>query len=105
MRRLTYLASAERDLLEVFEYLVRTTEGVETALRFVGELRGQCRRLAALPGTLGRPRPELRRDIRSFPFKGYIVFFRYREDEFEIVNILAAARDIASHFGDDAPEL
>jgi toxin ParE1/3/4 len=30
----------------------------------------QCANLARLPSTLGRPRPELRPDVRSFPFKG-----------------------------------
>jgi toxin ParE1/3/4 len=58
----------------------------------------QCRKLASLPGTLGRPRPELRPDIRSFPFKGYMIFFRYKDDMFEVVNVLEGHRDVIAYF-------
>jgi toxin ParE1/3/4 len=60
----------------------------------------QCHKLAALDATVGRPRPELRPDIRSFPYKGYVIFFRYRARRFEVVNILEGHRDIESFFGD-----
>ncbi len=52
------------------------------------DLRAQCHKLAALEATVGRPRPELRADIRSFPFKDYVIFFRYHAGRFEVVNIL-----------------
>ena len=58
-------------------------------------------KLASLPGTLGRPRPALRPDIRSFPFKGYVIFFRYEGDAMEVVNVLEGHRDVPSHFGKD----
>jgi toxin ParE1/3/4 len=42
-----------------------------------------------------RPRsPELRPDIRSFPFKGYLILFRYVGDTFEVINIIEGHRDI-----------
>jgi toxin ParE1/3/4 len=47
-----------------------------------------------------RPRPELRSDIRSFPFKGYVIFFRYHAGRFEVVNILDGHRDVEGFFGD-----
>jgi toxin ParE1/3/4 len=65
-------------------------------------LREQCRKLAHLPGTLGRARPELRADIRSFPIRGYVVFFRYTNDTVEIINILEGHRDIETYFDEDA---
>ena len=49
---------------------------------------------------MGRPRPELRADIRSFPFRGYMIFFRYHAGRFEVVNILEGHRDIEAFFGD-----
>ena len=55
-------------------------------------------KLASLPGTLGRPRPDIRPDLRSFPYKGYIIFFRYLPDVFEVVNILEGHRDLATYF-------
>lgn len=101
MRQLIYLESAERDLFQILAYVAEGSGNVDTALRFVNELQNQCRKLASLPGTLGRPRPELRPDIRSFPVKGYIIFFRYREDAVEVVNVLAGLRDIDGYFAED----
>lgn len=60
----------------------------------------QCAKLAALPGVLGRARPELRPDIRSFAFRGYVIFFRYRGDRLEVVSVLEGHRDIDAHFSD-----
>ena len=51
-----------------------------------------------LPGTLGTARPELRPDIRSMPYGGYVIFFRYADGRLEIVNVLSASRDIGQNF-------
>ncbi|WP_339160035.1 type II toxin-antitoxin system RelE/ParE family toxin [Methylobacterium bullatum] len=48
-----------------------------TAQGFVARLRRQCHRLATLPGRLGRARPELHSNLRSFPCENYVIFFRY----------------------------
>jgi toxin ParE1/3/4 len=45
------------------------------------------------------PRPELRTDIRSFPYGNYVIFFRYIEDRFEVVSILERHLDIDSNYG------
>ena len=100
MRRLRYLASARRDLVSILEYIARESGSVGLAERFVGRLRAQCARLANLPGTLGRARPELHPDIRSLPCEGYVIFFRYGEAEVEIVDILDGHRDIDAFFDD-----
>ncbi|HZZ60566.1 MAG TPA: hypothetical protein VFE63_05255 [Roseiarcus sp.] len=52
--------------------------GVAVAQAFVSDLRAQRHKLAALEAAVSRPRPQLRADIRSFPYKGYVIFFRYR---------------------------
>jgi toxin ParE1/3/4 len=101
VRRLTYLASARRDLTHILDYISRTSGNLTIGRRFVDALRQQCRRLASLPGTLGHPRPELRPDTRSFAFKNYVIFFRYEGDTLEVVNILEGHRDIVTHFRDD----
>jgi toxin ParE1/3/4 len=92
--RLRTLPSAKADLVNILEYITRESGSLIIGRRFVGALRLQCRELAALPGTLGRARPELRPDIRSFPFKGYVILFRYVDDAFEVVNIIEGHRDI-----------
>ncbi|EJW13628.1 hypothetical protein A33M_2488 [Rhodovulum sp. PH10] len=99
MRRARFLASVERDLVNLLEHLARETGSLPTALRFVTELRAKCHHLAGLPGTLGRSRPELGYAIRSFPFKGYVIFFRYVDDAFEVIDILEGHRDPTTWFG------
>lgn len=58
----------------------------------------RCTRLAALPGELGRPRPELREDLRSVAHGNYVIFFRYLDDAVEIVNVIEGHRDIERLF-------
>ncbi len=53
---------------------------------------------------MGRPRPELRPDLRSFPFGNYVIFFRYLEDTLEVVSILHAHRDIERIFDEQTPK-
>lgn len=101
MRRLVYLASARRDFARVLEYITKESGSLAIGRGFVDLLRMQCRKLASLPGTLGRARPELRPDIRSFPFKGYVIFFRYAADTFEVVNVLEGHRDVVAYFQND----
>jgi toxin ParE1/3/4 len=72
-------------------------------VRFTGEIIAKCEHLAMLTGPLGR---ELRPDIRSTPFKNYLIFFRYLPSEtdrdiFEVVNVVESHRDLIAHFGDD----
>jgi plasmid stabilization system protein ParE len=53
-----------------------------------------------LPGTLGRARPELRPNIRSFAFRGYVIFFRYEGERLEVINVLEGHRDVESFYKD-----
>jgi toxin ParE1/3/4 len=99
VRRLVYLAGARRDLLAILRYVSRDAGSVKVGRRFVDVLRGQCAKLASLPGTLGTARPELLPEIRSFPCRGYVIFFRYRDGILEVVNILEGHQDIDARFG------
>ncbi|MGK9236121.1 type II toxin-antitoxin system RelE/ParE family toxin [Inquilinus limosus] len=101
MRRLRYLPAAQRDLLEILAFISRQSGSLAIAQDFVARLRRQCRHLAELPGALGRARPELRPDIRSFQFGNYVIFFRYRGDVFEVVNILEGHRDVEQHVSEE----
>lgn len=100
-RRLSYLAAARADLLDILRYIARESGSVATAERFTSALRDKCRYLADISATLGRPRPELRPELRSLAFRGYVIFFRYGEDRVEVVNILEGHRDVIGHFGND----
>jgi toxin ParE1/3/4 len=49
---------------------------------------------------MGRSRPELRPDFRSFPDKNYVIFFRSADEGFDLVNILQGHRDIDAYFNE-----
>ncbi|WP_230170855.1 type II toxin-antitoxin system RelE/ParE family toxin [Rhizobium sp. CECT 9324] len=102
-RRLIFLESAKNDLVGILRYIASESRSISVAQQFVGILRQKCRHLADLPGRVGRPRPELRPDICSFAFRGYVIFLRYTSETLEIVNILEGHRDVASQF-DDLPQ-
>lgn len=97
MRRATFLASVRPDFLAILTYIAEQSGSVAVGEAFVRELRAKCHKLAALDVTIGRARPELRADIRSFPYKGYVIFFRYVAERFEVVNLLEGHRDIETH--------
>jgi toxin ParE1/3/4 len=101
LRRLVYLSSARQDFRDILRYLTQESGDRAIARLFVDRLQEQCGKLASLPGTLGRARPELRPDIRSFPYRGYVIFFRYEVESFEVVNVLEGHRDFPSLFTDD----
>jgi hypothetical protein len=61
----------------------------------------RCRNLASIPGVLGSARPELEAGIRSFPHRGYLIFFRYRGRDVEIVRLMEGHRDLEAGFGGD----
>ncbi len=100
MRRLVLLDTARNDLLDVFNYVTRESGDRTIARRFVNSILEKCANLATLPGTLGRARPELRHDIRSFALRNYVIFFRYQDKVFEVVNVLEGHRDIVSYYAE-----
>lgn len=101
MATLRFSTAARDDLASISEYIAESSGSRTTAERFAGELRQKCRDLAAAPIMMGRPRRELRPDLRSHPIGNYVIFFRYVGDALEIVNVLAASRDIEAFFGDE----
>lgn len=98
MPRLQLTEAADRDLIEIAMHIASESMSPEVALAFVERLSARCEQLASLPATLGTARPDLRPDIRSTPCQGYVIFFRYRDDVLEVVNVLHASRDVIRYF-------
>jgi toxin ParE1/3/4 len=101
MWRLSYTDEANDDLVEIAVYIANQSASRDVAIEFTMRLRAKCEHLTTLSAILGRARPELRHDIRSFPYQGYMIFFRYLGDVLEIVNILQGSRDIEGFYGGD----
>lgn len=101
MAQLRYSAAAQTDLGEIYSYIRDQSGSGAVAIQFVRQLRSKCRDLAKAPITMGRPRTDLRPDLRSYPYGNYVIFFRYLDDTLEVVNILQGHRDIETFFGED----
>ena len=74
MPRLRFLDSAKDDLADIASYIAASGDN-DAAVRFTGDIIAKCEHLATLTGLLGRARRELRTDIRSTPFKSYLIFW------------------------------
>lgn len=101
MRNSRLSRAARKSLARIYDGIVAAAADEATADSFVVTLQAQCEKLASLPGTLGRPRPELGDDFRSFPYRGYVIVFRYLPEVLDIVDILSERQDIDAHFSED----
>jgi toxin ParE1/3/4 len=48
---------------------------------FIDKLTDYRESIARLPGQMGRPRPELGRDVRSTTYGNYVIFLRYADED------------------------
>lgn len=69
-------------------------------MKVVSRIRGKCEMLAETPGEIGRSRPELGTEVRSFPVAPHVLFFRYGESAVEIVRILHERQDLDTSYLD-----
>jgi toxin ParE1/3/4 len=83
------------DLEEIQDFIAE--DNPAAAARLIGFLDKTCVFLADNPYA-GRPRPELRADLRSFPARRYVIFYRLLGDTLEIVNVVHGSRDIDRMF-------
>jgi toxin ParE1/3/4 len=99
MPRLVIAPEARQDLREIRDYIA--TNDPRAARRVVTRLRDMTRMLAAAP-TIGRNRPELGAEIRSFVADRYVLFYRPLQQAggIELIRVLHGARDIDAMFLD-----
>jgi toxin ParE1/3/4 len=72
---------AEQDLEAIGDYIARDSAG--NARRFIERLTQKFVMLGRNPD-IGRARPELRPDLRSFPYGAYLILHRIANDGVEI---------------------
>jgi toxin ParE1/3/4 len=95
MPRIERTSRAQVDLVQIWLYVAE--DNIAAADRFIDAIERQLVRLAEMPG-MGRPRPELARELRSFPIKSHVIFYRRIERGIQVVRVLHGARDIESLF-------
>jgi toxin ParE1/3/4 len=100
MKKPRLTRQAESDLDEVWKYVAKGGEARADA--FLEKILQQCGQLAQFPG-IGRARDNLAPNLRSFPVRKFVIFFRPVDDTVEIVRILYGGRDIEAVFQDEPP--
>jgi toxin ParE1/3/4 len=97
MARLVLSPEARRDLRDIRDYIAR--DDPQAARWVVRRLRDMARTLSGVPA-MGRARPELGTNIRSFVADRYVLFYRplSRAAGIQLVRVLHGARDVDAHF-------
>ena len=90
--KLRVAKSAVVDLDEIWAYVARK-ENTDAAERLISELTSRFSVLAKNPG-VGRRRPDLPADLRSFPVSNYRIYYRQgKKGVVLILYVRHAARD------------
>ena len=96
MLRLETSPEAEADLVDIWSYIA--DDQPDNADKFLDKLQAVAEKLAEFPG-LGRARPELANNLKSFPVDRYSLFYCITEDALILVRVLTSARDIDNILG------
>ncbi|WP_428981003.1 type II toxin-antitoxin system RelE/ParE family toxin [Lichenibacterium dinghuense] len=110
MPTLVFRSAARHDLAEIAAHIARGSGDRETGRRFARRLDDHCRRLARLPGLLGRPRPEFGHGYRTSAHEGHLIVFRYADLEgprshLIVIRILDGRRDLGAVFSEPETDL
>ena len=89
--QLRFTRRAEHDLIAIWKHLAR--DRPLTADEVVRRINRQCHAFTTTP-EMGRKRPEIAPDVRSFPVERWVIFYRIRDDEVVISRIVDGARDL-----------
>jgi len=86
--------SAERDLDEIWLYVARESGSFEAANRAVDSITDTFSLLVKLPYAGRRRDDDLRPGLRSFPAGNYIIVYRVRSNEVQIVRVFHGRRNL-----------
>jgi toxin ParE1/3/4 len=87
MYRLT--PQAEADLIDIGDYFA--ADNPKAAIGFIKEIEKACALLGGEP-LLGRARPEITPDARSWGVGKYLILYRQRDYGVEIIRVVHGAR-------------
>ena len=99
MPSVTQTPQAEDDLTDLFTNLGRQSRAAAGRVRVAID---RAAKLLVRSPNLGRTRPDLRAELRSYPVAGkYIIYYRVTDEGIEIARVLHGARQVdASMFED-----
>jgi toxin ParE1/3/4 len=99
MARIQRTRAALNDLLDLW-VIIADAPGTNRANAFIKKIEKTLLTLSKQP-MMGRARPELRDNLRSFPVNPYILFYEPRDDGILLVRVIHGRRDIDALFNED----
>ena len=90
-----YSSDANTDIEEIALYLFDLNP--VAANHFLDALENTCELLADHPG-IGRLRPELGENLRSFPVGNYLIFYAPSLEGIDVVRVIYGGRDLPGVF-------
>lgn len=85
------MPSAKKDLNEITDYI--DVDNTAAASTWFEEVLAKFEMLAQFP-LIGRERPEIRANFRSFPFNKYLILYRVRRKSVDIIRVIHGARNL-----------
>ena len=101
MAQILFTPIATDDLEQIWVYIAENARK-ETANKFLLEIKKKCEMIAEFPES-GRVRHELLINLRSFPFKKYVIFYLPLTDGIEVLRIIHSSRDVSQIFDEMIP--
>lgn len=95
MPRVLRRPEAELDLFLIWEYI--SLDNPDAADRILDQLEAEFDLMATQP-LLGRKRPELAPQLRSFAYGRYVIFYLLLDDGIDLVRVLDGRQDVESIF-------
>lgn len=95
MKRIRFSADAHREIAEIVQYLYERNPFA--AHRFLGLVDEKCELLAERP-LIGRLRPELGEEIRSFVAGNYLMFYVPGSEGIDVYHVIYGGRDLSRIF-------
>jgi len=91
-----YSSAAHSDIEGIVLYIFDLNP--VAASRFLDSLDATCELLAEHP-RIGRARPELSEELRSFPIGNYLIFYIPAADGIDVARVIYGGRDLPGMFG------
>ena len=91
---------AQGDLDDAWDQLLRESGSRAADDRLYDDFDRLFELIVAHP-EMGRPRNELQVGVRSFAHQAYIIFYRVRQDEVDVLRVLHQRRDVDEAFASD----
>lgn len=97
--QLVFSPAAQEDLREIYRFGLRHW-GANQASKYLESLKEHLWTLTEEP-LIGRKRPDLFTELRSFPVESHIVFYQVRPPKVEIIRVLHGRQDPNQYLGQD----